>query len=103
MLIAFRSRLRSMGTGSVSHHVLACGSFICSLMESMKIVNMKEDKAAFGFSTESLVRDMLRDKMRRARLVNELHVAFCIFKRQVTTEGVYHTSQKSEAVTFASC
>ena len=32
--------------------------------ESKKIVNMKEDEAALDVSTESLVRDMLRDKMK---------------------------------------
>ena len=32
--------------------------------ESVKIFNMKEDEAAFDVSTESLVRDMLRDKMK---------------------------------------
>ena len=32
--------------------------------ESIKIFNMKEDEAAFDVSTESLVRDMLRDKMK---------------------------------------
>ena len=31
--------------------------------ESIKIFNMKEDKAARDVNTESLVRDMLRDKM----------------------------------------
>ena len=32
--------------------------------ESKKIVNMKEDEAALDVSMESLVRDMLRDKMK---------------------------------------
>ena len=32
--------------------------------ESIKIFNMKEDEAALDVSTESLVRDMLRDKMK---------------------------------------
>ena len=32
--------------------------------ESTKIFNTKEDEAAFDLSTESLVRDMLRDKMK---------------------------------------
>ena len=32
--------------------------------ESIKIFNMKEDEAAHDVSTESLVRDMLRDKMK---------------------------------------
>ena len=60
-----------METGSVSQHVLACCSFICSL------------------------RDLFSQTCERAA------GSICIFKRQVNTEGVHHTSQKSEAVGHA--